>query len=158
MVLIEERFTYHIKDCYFEKANDKNLMKNKESGGYRPTYFCLKDNRTSLLWMVPLSSKIDKYQNIYNNKVKRYGKCETIVLGKYDGKKSAFLLQNMFPITEKYIDHIHTRNKHPVPVSYSLHRRISTNLKRILALSRKGKKITLTDIIKLENLMLLELE
>ena len=38
-----EGYVYHIKDSYFTKANDDKLMENKESGKYRPTYYCFKD-------------------------------------------------------------------------------------------------------------------
>ena len=34
--------------------------------------------------------------------------CDTIIIGKYKNREQAFLLQNMFPVTEKYIDHIDT--------------------------------------------------
>jgi hypothetical protein len=118
----QEGYVYHIKDEYFLKANDPNLMQNKENG------------------------KIDKY-----------GNCLTIVMGEYDGKQAAFLLQNMFPITEKYLDHIHTRNNNPVPVKHSIQTEISTKMKRILQLHARGKKIVFPDISTLESLMLKEI-
>lgn len=45
----KEGYVYHIKDSYFEKVKDDKLMKNKENGNFRPTFFCLKDEKTSLL-------------------------------------------------------------------------------------------------------------
>lgn len=77
-------------------------------------------------------------------------------MGEYDGKQAAFLLQNIFPITEKYLDHIHTRNNNPVPVKYSIQTEISTKMKRILQLHERGKKIVFPDISRLESLMLKE--
>ena len=35
----QEGYVYHIKDEYFTKANDPNLMQNKENGNYRPIFF-----------------------------------------------------------------------------------------------------------------------
>ena len=67
-----------IKDSYFNKVNDNKLMANKENGNFRPTYYCFKDTQTSLLWVVPMSSKYKKYEKIFNNKVQKYGKCDTI--------------------------------------------------------------------------------
>ena len=75
-------------------------MQNKEGGTYRPTFYCLRDNKTSLLWMVPLSSRVEKFKAIHDKQVTKYGKCLTIVLGEFDGKEAAFLLQNMFPIRD----------------------------------------------------------
>lgn len=152
----QEGYVYHIKDEYFIKANDPSLMQNKENGNYRPTFYCMRDEKTSLLWLVPLSSRIKKFQAIYDKQVKKYGNCLTIVMGEYDGKQAAFLLQNMFPITEKYLDHIHTRNNNPVPVKYSIQTEVSTKMKRILQLHARGKKIVFPDISRLESLMLKE--
>lgn len=39
--------------------------------------------------MVPLSSRIEKFKEIHNKQVSKYGKCLTIVLGEFDGKKTA---------------------------------------------------------------------
>lgn len=152
----QEGYVYHIKDEYFVIANDPNLMQNKENGNYRPTFYCMRDEKTSLLWLVPLSSRVEKFQAIFNKQMEKYGNCLTIVMGEYDGKQAAFLLQNMFPITEKYLDHIHTRNNNPVPVKYSIKTEISTKMKRILQLHARGKNIVFPDISRLEQLMLLE--
>jgi hypothetical protein len=40
---ILQGYAYHIKDSYFELAQDKNLMQNKEDGNYRPTLYCVKN-------------------------------------------------------------------------------------------------------------------
>ena len=63
----------------------------------------------------------------------------------------------MFPITEQYLDHIHTRNNNPVPVKYSIQTEITTKMKRILQLHARGKKIVFPDISRLESLMLEEI-
>lgn len=157
-MLFQKGYVYHIKDEYFNIVNDSKLMQNKENGNYRPTYYCMKDVKTSLLWVVPMSTQAEKYQKLYNEKCARYGKCDTIVLANYDGKRAAFLLQNMFPITEKYLDHIHTRNNNPVPVSMSIQKEIESKMKRIFVLQRKGKKLVFPDIIRLESIMLHEIE
>ena len=131
-------------------------MQNKECGRYRPTYFCMKDNRTSLLWVVPMSKQVEKYKKIYDKQVEKYGECLTIVFGKFDNQMNVFLLQNI-PITEYYIDHIHTRNGIPVPIRYSLQKKIRSNMKRIFQILSKGKHIVFTDVSRLEKIMLAEL-
>ena len=156
-MIYQEGYVYHIKDEYFEKVQDDKLMQNKENGTYRPTFFCLRDPKTSLLWMIPLSSRVKKFKAIHDKQIARYGKCLTIVLGEFDGKEAAFLLQNMFPVTEYYLDHVHTRNNNPVPVKHSVHRTISTNMKQIRQLLARGKKVVFPDITRLETIMLEEL-
>ena len=114
-----ELYTYHIKDEYFEVIRDiKNskVMSNKENGGYRPNYYAVKEVGTDIMWMIPFSSQIDKYEKEYNKKMKKHGKCLNMVISEYGGKRSVFLLQNMFPILPKYIDHVHTANGNPLKV------------------------------------------
>lgn len=54
-----EGYIYHIKDEFFDKVNDDNLMTNHERGRKRPTYFVIKEK--NILWFIPLSSKVKKY-------------------------------------------------------------------------------------------------
>ena len=148
---------YHIKDCYFEVAQDSKLMRNHEGGARRPTYFCLRDEKTQLLWMVPMSSRIEKYQPFVDRDVEKYGKCLKIVIGEYAQRDSAFLLQNMFPILPKYIDHVHIVRQNVVPVNSRLQRTISQNFRELLRLQQRGVCVVFPDINRLERLMLDEL-
>ena len=157
-MIYQEGYVYHIKDEYFEKVQDTNLMQNKEGSTYRPTFYCLRDNKTSLLWMVPLSSRVEKFKAIHDKQVHKYGKCLTIVLGEFDGKEAAFLLQNMFPIRDYYLDHVHTRNSNPVPVKHSIHKEVVTRIKKLRQLHSRGKKVVFPDIDRLEQIMLAEIK
>ena len=60
-MIYQEGYVYHIKDEYFEKVKDDKLMQNKENGAYRPTFYCLRDEKTGLFWMVPLSSRVNNH-------------------------------------------------------------------------------------------------
>ena len=51
----------------FDKVNDNGLMINHENGKTRPTYFTIKDGE--ILWFIPLSTKISKYQKIIDKKI-----------------------------------------------------------------------------------------
>ena len=151
-------YVYHINDSYFEKVKDDKLMKNKENGNFRPTFYCLKDSKTSLLWVVPLSSQVDKYQKIVDKQIQKYGKSLGIYIDIFDGKSNAFLLQNMFPITEKYLHHIHTRNGNPVPVKPAIQQEIKDRIQKIRNMTAHGRKVVFPDIMRLEQLMLEELK
>lgn len=150
----QEGYTYHIKDEYFQRVTDKYLMQNKENGNYRPTFYCLKDSKTHLLWMIPLSSKYNKFKKVYDKQLQKYGKCHTIVLDEFDNKPAAFLIQNAFPITEKYLDHIHTRNQTPIPIQKNTHLLVKKNFKKLYALHKKGFNTFFTNINYLEQEML----
>ena len=59
---------YIIKDSFFKDMNEPYLKGNKE--GNRPHYYCFEDSVMGLYWMIPLSSRIDKYKKIVDNKKK----------------------------------------------------------------------------------------
>ena len=59
--------------------------------------------------MIPLSSRIDKYRRLKEKKEKTRKPCDIIHIVKLDdSRESAFLIQDMFPITEKYIEREYT--------------------------------------------------
>ena len=67
-------------------------MKNHEGNSTRPNYFCVKIENEEILWFIPMSSRVEKYKTIIENKIRKYKKCDTIVVGNYRGKDHAFLL------------------------------------------------------------------
>ena len=154
---IKTGYLYHIKDEYFDVVNDDNLMTNHERGKKRPTQFTIKDK--DILWFIPLSSKVDKYRKIVDNKMKRYGRCDTILIREILGKDSVILLQNTFPTLEKYIDHAHLLdNGKPAKVVESLKDEILQNFEYLLKLKSKGVNLFFTDIDKIKKQMLDELK
>ena len=59
--------------------------------------------------MIPLSSRIDKYKRIMENKEKSGKPCDILHIVKLDdSRESAFLIQDMFPITKEYIEREYT--------------------------------------------------
>lgn len=134
---IKEGYVYHIKNSYFELVNDNKLMKNHEGNATRPNYFCVKMKDSNFLWFIPMSSKVEKYKTIIDNKIKKYKKCDTIVIGNYRGKNHAFLIQNMFPITRTYIDHIDTVQGRALQVPTETRNIILEKVNKIFKLKEK---------------------
>ena len=103
---MENGHFYYIKDQYFEDFPDPHLMKNKETveGQVhdRPCFYAFQDKKTELYWMIPFSSQVEKFHGIYEQKMQKYRQCDTIVFGEVIGHEKAFLIQNMFPVTEEY--------------------------------------------------------
>ena len=55
------------------------------------------DTNTGIYWMIPLSSRIDKYKGIVEKKAKAGKPCDIIHIVKLDdSRESAFLIQDMF--------------------------------------------------------------
>ena len=151
---VKTGYIYHIKDDYFTKVNDKGLMINHENGHSRPTYFTIKDD--DILWFIPLSSKIKKYKKIIDTKENKYGVCRTIMIREIAGKDSVILLQNAFPILEKYIDHPHIINGKPLKVIDSLKEEILNNFKYMISMKKEGRNLFFSDIDKLKEIMISE--
>lgn len=152
---IKTGYLYHIKDDYFKKVNDENIMSNHEYQKKRPTYFTIKDN--DILWFIPLSSKVDKYQKLLDKKIQKYGTCDSIIIAKIVENDSAILLQNAFPTLEKYIDHVHMVNGAPAKVGTDLQKEILLKFKKLMKLHNRGIKVFFTDIDKLKQQMLDEI-
>lgn len=54
----------------FEDMSDPCLNGNK--AGNRPHYYCFEDGAAKICWMIHLSSQIDKYKRIMEQKEKGY--------------------------------------------------------------------------------------
>ena len=147
---------YHIKDEFFDKINDEGLMINHENGHSRPTYFTIKDE--DILWFIPLSSKVSKYQSIIDKKTKKYGSCRSIMISEIANEQTAILLQNAFPTLEKYIDHPHIVDGKPLKVIDTLKNEILDNFKYLIALKKEGRNLFFTDIDTIKEKMLDELK
>lgn len=113
------------------------------------SFFTIKDK--DILWFIPLSSKVEKYKKIVDDKMKRYGRCDTILIREVLGKDAAILLQNAFPTLEKYIDHPHLlENGKPAKVVETLKEEILQNFEYLLKLKSKGVNLFFTDIDKIK--------
>ena len=134
-------------------------MANKEQIGNelhnRPCFYAFEDeNHNGLFWLVPLSSKIDKYKRIYDKKVSKYHFCDTIVIGNFLGNTTAFLIQNRCPATEKYISNEYLRDNLPAAIASNLEAEIYSKAKRVLALQRSGHRLIFPDVLTIESKLL----
>lgn len=146
--------SYHIKDEFFSLVQDDKLMANKENGKYRPHFFLLSDPHVEgIYWAVPLSSKVEKYRDVAKRKIDKYGRCDTVVIGSFAGEDSVFLIQNMFPVIERYVDHEHTIGGESVNVSRALYESVVSNARHVLSLHKHGRKLIFPDIDRIYELM-----
>ena len=156
---IEKKSYYFIKDKFFKFADDKHLLLNKENNHSRPC-FLIAQEKGKIFWLVPISSKIEKYKKLFLKKKEKYGFCNTIVFGTMLNKDCAFLLQNMFPVTEKYIlkQYVIGKFKIPVKIENELADEIIEKSQKILSLVRKGVTgLVFPDILAIESKLLNEL-
>jgi len=151
---------YFLKDEYFVDFPDKYLMRNKESvngqSHDRPCFYAFQDEMTSLYWLIPLSSNTEKYEEIHNKKLSRFGRCDTIAFSEVLGFKKAFLIQNMCPIIPKYIqnEYIDSKSKVPVKLAKNVEVELRQKANRVLALERQGRKLVFPDVLVIEKTLL----
>ena len=135
---------YIIKDKFFEDMPDPYLKRNK--AGSRPHYYCFEDTNTDIYWMIPLSSRIDKYRRIMVKKEKAGKPCDILHIVKLDdSRESAFLIQDMFPITEDYIEREYTiAGNHLMLTSEHTAREIEQKAGKVMGMLKRGIKFTAT--------------
>ncbi len=151
---IKTGYLYHIKDEFFTIVKDDGLMNNHENGGSRPTYFAIEDG--NILWFIPLSTKVEKYKKLIRQKIEKYGECNTILIRKVFRKDAAILIQNAFPVLQKYIDHYHVYNSQPAKLKKELQKEILEKFKNTLSLKKSGIDLFYADIYKIKSQMLEE--
>jgi hypothetical protein len=127
-------------------------MRNKEAIGNvmhrRPCFFVFPDCRDEgIFWLVPISSQYEKFKALYDKKIARYGRCKTIRFGDVLGVRAAFLIQNMCPITMKYISEIYIDKKgNPVRIDNRTERDVIVNAREVLARTERGVNLIFPDI------------
>ena len=153
---MQEGHFYYLSDQYFVDFPDTCLMRNKEvvngKPHNRPCFYAFKDSSTGLYWMIPFSSQVDKFRAIYNKKVKKHKCCNTIKFGYVLGHEKAFLIQNMCPVTDKYIlnKYLYGSGQTPVRIDNLLAKNLVADAKRVLLLQRQGVKLIFPDVLKIE--------
>ena len=154
---VENGKFYFIKDEFFDIFKNYKLMKNKENGNKRPCYFCFNDPKNKkIIWFVPISSKVNKYRTIYENKKKTRKRVYNFVFGKVLGKEKAFLIQNIFPTTEEFIESKYQNKMQDVEITETLKQEIIKKSLNVIKLAEKGINIPFYDIIETKNILLLK--
>lgn len=147
--IMRERGFYIIKDEFFVRMNEPFLKGNKNE--CRPHYYCFEDD--GVIWMIPLSSQIEKYELIINKRKQRDMSCDILhILTLDDNRKSVFLIQDIFPITEEYIEREYLlHGNHLMLTSEKSARLIEKKARKVIRLLKHGVKFTETqpDILKI---------
>ncbi|MBP3284685.1 MAG: hypothetical protein J6M02_04225 [Clostridia bacterium] len=152
---IESGKFYFIKDSFFDLFKEYGLMQNKENGNKRPCYFCFKDlEDEEIIWFVPISSKVDKYKAIYDKKIRNKKRVYNFVFGKVLGKEKAFLIQNIFPTTEEYIENVYRNKESDVEITEALKENIISVSMNVIKLAKKGINIPFYNILEMKNILL----
>lgn len=144
---------YILKDDFFTEMNDDYLKDNKE--GNRPFYYCVKEviGEKNIYWMIPLSSRVEKYKGIIQSKIDNHKPCDGLhVCTLPSGKENAFLIQDIFPVTDEYVDREYTIGSNHLILPYEDDvSTIDRKARKVIRLIKKGIKLTPTspDVLKI---------
>ena len=150
-------YFYFIHDQYFIDFASKELPLNKsvedETLHDRPCFYAIKGSVGNIYWMIPISSKIEKFRSLYDAKIKRYGKCDTLVFGVVKDRDAVFLIQNMFPVTQEYVreEYKDLKTNKSVRIDFKLEQEIKKKAYRVLSLERKGVKLLFSNALEIES-------
>ena len=63
------------------------------------------------------------------------------------GKQAAFLIQNMCPVTERYISEIYAdKNGNPIQIDERIVADVTANAREVLAITKRGARIIFPDV------------
>ena len=135
---------YIIKNKFFEDMNEPYLKGNKNEN--RPHYYCFENQTNGIYWMIPLSSRVEKYKKIIDKKKRENKPCDILHLVKLDDdRESVFLLQDMFPIIEDYIEREYTiAGNHLILTSEHVVREIDQKARKVIGMLKRGVMFTST--------------
>ena len=143
-LLMRKSGFYVIKDKFFEDMKDPYLKGNKS--GNRPHYYCFEDVHTGIYWMIPMSSQIEKYKKIIDKKINEGKPCDILHVVKLpNDRETTFLIQDMFPITEEYIEREYCiAGNHMVLTSEHVIKDVEQKARKVVAMLKRGVKFTPT--------------
>lgn len=101
---------------------------------------------------------MDKYKNIYQKTVSKYGFCDTISFVHIKGNENVALIQNMIPVTQNHINNIYmyADTNNPIEINKNKQKEINAKARKVLRMARNGKQLTFTPILELEQKILTE--
>ena len=138
-----------LSERYFENPNH---VFNKHEN--RP-YFLAMCSHNGIIWLIPLSSRIDKYRRKVEAEEEKYGDSLFCHIARVKGTDSAFLIGNVIPVTEEYILGPFTMGGKPFVIQDKRDiKALKSKLSRYLALVRGGKLRPAVDILGIERILL----
>lgn len=135
---------YFVKDEFYDRFEKYGLLSNKGEQHGRPCCYVFKINKDdNIYWMIPASTRVEKYEALYNHSIQKYGICDNIDFGYIRGHKNAFLPQNMFPILEKYVNnpYIDTNTNKPIIMPKDFVARINAKARKNTNIILLGKNL-----------------
>lgn len=150
---------YFVDDSFYARFQNCGLLENKDvingqSHG-RPCCYLFKyeEDNDAMYWLIPISSQVTKYKRQYQKSIDKYGMCDNISFGYVLGEERAFLIQNLFPVTSRYIQNVYIdkNTSLPIAISSNLMAELNAKARKKIRYNQQGKLLGMTDIMKIYN-------
>ena len=148
---------YKVQDRYFQDfpSPEDRYMHNKSEN--RPYYLSLQD-QNGIIWLLPMSSQVEKYKRKIEADERRYGTCTTCYILPFMGGERAVLIGNMIPVIQEYIAGEYTiANRHYIVKNQDAIKAIRKRTNKYLTLVRQGRLRPYVDILATERKLLQKL-
>ena len=141
-----------VSDRYFSDFPSIRHMSNKHES--RPYYFAVRQ-ADGIIWLIPLSSQVDKYREKIKQDEKKHGESIFYYIAKVKGEDRVFLIGNMIPAKDTYIKDPFTVKGIPYIIENKIAiREIRSKSSRYLTLVRQKKLFPVVDILQIERQLL----
>lgn len=144
---------YFLSDEYCEKFKNYGVMSNKEITtnriNRRPCFYAISDPQNpEIYWMIPISSQVEKYERLLREKLKKYRVYDGLEFGFVQGRKAAFLLQNICPVKKEHIieEYLDINTGESIRIPNDVKRKLHAKARKIINKYYDGVKIVLTDL------------
>lgn len=156
---MEQGKLYFVKDEFYDRFPNCGLLENKEIINGKPHgrpccyLFKFDNDKSDIFWMIPISSKIEKYKEQYQHSIEKYKMCDNISFCYVLGEERAILPQNLFPITKEYIGsvYIDKNTNEPITLPKNILSDVNKKARKKIRYNQNGKRFGMTDIMKIYN-------
>ncbi len=141
---------YTLKTDFIKKVKDSNIPQKDK----RPVYYCIEDKKNKeIFWVIPMTSQVTKAMKFIE-------KCKPKECYNFEINttmpNSVFNIQDVFPVTKKYIDSEYLIDNEPYKIKdKKLIKSIEKKAMRFISLGMMGKNKmpTSINIVKIKNLL-----
>ena len=149
---------YFLSDDYLKQ---NNLCFNKGPGHDRPFFCCSQDQLyPDIKWMVPVSTKVTHYEEIYERRMNEIGKCDGLDFVYLHNRKSVARINAAFPVIDKFVKNIYINANTGADVTFkrSDQIKITRKLNKLISLQENGRNIFYNDVQEMRRVLIQELE
>ena len=156
---------YFLRDDFFKKFSPfcryisvQHKLETWDTYRHGRPHICIGSSNKTLLWMVPISSRVEKYELEIARQKQKYGVCDKVQIVWLNTGKRAALVQNIIPCMPRYVDseYINRQTGTVEKIDQADLRRVCISARKLIVLHRCAPKcgFLFTDIFGIAHALL----